>query len=151
MPHQEHIEVKIKAEEGVILPEYQTEGSAGMDLRAFIDEPITLAPLQRMLIPTGLSVELPLGYEIQVRPRSGLSINKGITLINTPGTIDSDYRGTIGIGLINLSGEDFTINNGDRLAQAILQRVERMELIKVDFIDQNTGRGTGGYGSTGVK
>ena len=131
----------------VTIPKYETAEAAGMDLRANIKEPITLAPLQRVLVPTGLSIALPSGYEAQVRPRSGLALKKGITVLNTPGTIDADYRGEIGIILINLSQEDFVIQNGERIAQMIIARHEQPQLIQVDVLDE-TERGEGGFGST---
>ena len=132
------------------LPEYATENSASMDLRANIDEPIVLKPLERVLIPTGVFIALPPGYEAQVRPRSGLAIKKGITVLNTPGTIDSDYRGMIGVILINLSNEDFVVNDGERIAQMVISKYERAEWEEVDELDE-TERGAGGYGHTGVK
>lgn len=132
------------------LPEYATENSAGIDLRANIDEPIVLKPLERVLIPTGVFIALPHGYEAQVRPRSGLAIKKGITVLNTPGTIDSDYRGMIGVILINLSNEDFVVNDGERIAQMVISKYERAEWEEVDKLDE-TERGAGGYGHTGVK
>ena len=133
------------------LPQYATEQSAGMDLRANIGEyPIVLAPLERKLIPTGLHIALPKGYEAQVRPRSGLALKKGITVLNTPGTIDADYRGEIGVILINLSNEDFVINDGERIAQMVIARHEQGEFISVEVLDE-TERGDGGYGHSGVK
>lgn len=132
------------------LPQYATVQSAGMDLRANIDEPITLNPLERRLIPTGLHIALPEGYEAQVRPRSGLALKKGITVLNTPGTIDADYRGEIGVVLINLSQEPFVVEDGERIAQMVIARHEQGELIAVDVLDE-TERGEGGYGHTGVK
>lgn len=132
------------------LPQYATEQSAGMDLRANIDEPITLKPLERKLIPTGLQIALPVGFEAQVRPRSGLALKKGITVLNTPGTIDADYRGEIGVVLINLSNEDFVVEDGERIAQMVIARHEQGEFIPVDVLDE-TERGEGGYGHTGVK
>ena len=132
------------------LPQYATAQSAGMDLRANIDEPITLHPLERRLIPTGLHIALPAGYEAQVRPRSGLALKKGITVLNTPGTIDADYRGEIGVILINLSKEDFVIEDGERIAQMVIARHEQGELIAVDVLDE-TERGEGGFGHTGGK
>ena len=131
------------------LPEYATEQSAGMDLRANIDEPIVLKPLERRLIPTGLFIALPKGYEAQVRPRSGLALKKGITVLNAPGTIDADYRGEIGVVLINLSQEDFVVNDGERIAQMVIARHETVGFIEVDTLDE-TERGAGGYGHTGV-
>lgn len=132
------------------LPAYATPQSAGMDLRANLSEPITLHPMERRLIPTGLHIALPEGYEAQVRPRSGLALKHGLTVLNTPGTIDADYRGEIGVVLINLSQEDFVINDGERIAQMVIVRCEQGELISVDVLDE-TERGEGGYGHTGVK
>ena len=132
------------------LPAYATVQSAGMDLRANIDEPIVLKPLERRLIPTGLHIALPAGYEAQVRPRSGLALKKGITVLNTPGTIDADYRGEIGVVLINLSQEDFIVNDGERIAQMVIARHEKADFIEVEVLDE-TERGEGGYGHTGVK
>jgi len=132
------------------LPAYATVQSAGMDLRANIDEPIVLKPLERRLIPTGLHIALPAGYEAQVRPRSGLALKKGITVLNSPGTIDADYRGEVGVLLINLSQEDFVVNDGERIAQMVIARHEQAELVEVDVLDE-TERGDGGYGHTGVK
>lgn len=131
------------------LPAYATPQSAGMDLRANIEEPVTLKPLQRRLIPTGLRIALPEGYEAQVRPRSGLALKHGITVLNTPGTIDADYRGEIGIVLVNLSDETFIVNPGERIAQMVIARYEQAELQVVTELD-DTERGTGGYGHTGV-
>ena len=132
------------------LPAYATVQSAGMDLRANIDEPIVLKPLERRLIPTGLHIALPAGYEAQVRPRSGLALKKGITVLNSPGTIDADYRGEVGVLLINLSQEDFVVNDGERIAQMVMARHEQAEFVEVDVLDE-TERGEGGYGHTGVK
>ena len=132
------------------LPAYATPQSAGMDLRANLDEPITLHPLERRLIPTGLHIALPEGYEAQVRPRSGLALKHGLTVLNTPGTIDADYRGEIGVVLINLSNEDFVVEDGERIAQMVIARHEQGEFIPVDVLDE-TERGEGGYGHTGVK
>ena len=132
------------------LPQYATPQSAGMDLRANLDEPITLNPMERRLIPTGLYIALPEGYEAQVRPRSGLAVKHGLTVLNTPGTIDADYRGEIGVVLINLSQEDFVINDGERIAQMVIARHEQGDLVVVEELDQ-TERGEGGYGHTGVK
>ena len=132
------------------LPQYATPQSTGMDLRANLDEPVTLQPLERRLIPTGLHIALPAGYEAQVRPRSGLALKKGITVLNTPGTIDADYRGEIGVVLINLSQEPFIVNDGERIAQMVIARHEQGELIEVEVLDE-TERGEGGYGHTGVK
>jgi len=132
------------------LPEYATAQSAGMDLRANLEEPIVLEPLERKLIPTGLHIALPVGFEAQVRPRSGLALKKGITVLNTPGTIDADYRGEIGVVLINLSQERFVVNDGERIAQMVIARHEQGDLVVVEALDQ-TERGEGGYGHTGVK
>lgn len=132
------------------LPEYATAQSAGMDLRANIDEPVTLHPLEHRLIPTGLHIALPAGYEAQVRPRSGLALKKGITVLNSPGTIDADYRGEVMVLLINFSQEDFTVNDGERIAQMVIARHEQAEFIEVEELD-DTERGEGGYGHTGVK
>ena len=132
------------------LPAYATVQSAGMDLRANIDEPIVLKPLERRLIPTGLHIALPAGYEAQVRPRSGLALKKGITVLNSPGTIDADYRGEVGGLLINLSQEDFVVNDGERIAQMVIARHEQAEFVEVDVLNE-TERGEGGYGHTGVK
>ena len=132
------------------LPAYATELSAGMDLRANIDEPVVLRPMERRLIPTGLHIALPAGYEAQVRPRSGLALKKGITVLNAPGTIDADYRGEVGVLLINLSNEDFTVNDGERIAQMVVARHEKAEFIEVEQLD-DTERGEGGYGHTGIK
>ena len=132
------------------LPQYATPQSAGMDLRANLDEPISLKPMERRLIPTGLHIALPAGYEAQVRPRSGLAQKKGITVLNSPGTIDADYRGEIGVLLINLSQEAFIVNDGERIAQMIIARHEQGEFVAVEVLDE-TERGEGGYGHTGVK
>lgn len=132
------------------LPQYATEQSAGMDLRANIDEPITLNPFERRLVPTGLHIALPKGYEAQVRPRSGLALKKGVTVLNTPGTIDADYRGEIGVVLINLSREPFIVEDGERIAQMVIARHEQGNFEAVEMLDE-TERGEGGYGHTGVK
>ena len=132
------------------LPSYETMFSAGMDLRAFLAEPQTLKPLQRAIIKTGLFIELPIGYEAQVRPRSGLAAKKGVTVFNAPGTIDADYRGEIGVILVNLSNEDFTIENGERIAQLVVAKHERVNWETVEVLEE-TKRGAGGFGSTGVK
>ncbi len=132
------------------LPHYETIASAGMDLRANIDEPVTLQPLERTIIKTGLFIALPVGYEAQVRPRSGLAAKKGITVLNAPGTVDADYRGEIGVILVNLSNEAFTIENGERVAQLVIAKHERAEWVAVDELSE-TSRGEGGFGSTGVK
>ncbi|MBO4811687.1 MAG: dUTP diphosphatase [Prevotella sp.] len=132
------------------LPAYATALSAGMDLRANIEEPIVLRPMERRLIPTGLYIALPPGFEAQVRPRSGLALKHGITVLNAPGTIDADYRGEVGVLLINLSQEPFTINNGERIAQMVIARHEQVEFESVEELDA-TERGAGGYGHTGVR
>jgi dUTP pyrophosphatase len=132
------------------LPTYETNASAGVDLRANLDEPVVLKPLERSLIPTGLFIELPVGYEAQIRPRSGLAIKKGITLLNTPGTIDADYRGEIKIILANISNEEFVVNDGERIAQMVIASHEQAEWIEVDELKE-TERGAGGFGSTGTK
>jgi dUTP diphosphatase len=132
------------------LPSYETNASAGMDLRANISEPITLNPLERALVKTGLFIELPIGYEAQVRPRSGLAFKKGITVLNSPGTVDADYRGEIGVILVNLSNEPFVVENGERIAQLIIAKHERAEWQET-FELSETSRGEGGFGSTGVK
>ena len=132
------------------LPQYATEQSAGMDLRANLEAPITLKPMERRLIPTGLHIALPKGYEAQVRPRSGLALKKGITVLNSPGTVDADYRGEVGVLLINLSQEDFVVNDGERIAQMIIARHEQGVFEAVEVLDE-TERGEGGYGHTGVK
>ena len=132
------------------LPTYATAQSAGLDLRANIGEPIVLMPMERRLIPTGLYMALPPGYEAQVRPRSGLALKHGITVLNSPGTIDADYRGEVGVLLINLSQQPFTINDGERVAQMVVARHEQAELIETEVLDE-TERGAGGYGHTGVR
>lgn len=131
------------------LPNYETIASAGMDLRANIDQSITLKPLERTIVKTGLFIELPIGYEAQVRPRSGLAAKKGITVLNAPGTIDADYRGEIGVILVNLSNDDFTIENGERVAQLVIAKHERADWQEVDALSE-THRGEGGFGSTGT-
>ena len=132
------------------LPAYETEHSAGMDLRAFIAGPVTLRPMERKLVPTGLFIELPVGYEAQVRPRSGLALKHGITVLNSPGTIDADYRGEICVILINHSDSDFTINDGDRIAQMIIAQHASAELVVAERLDE-TERGAGGFGHSGRK
>lgn len=132
------------------LPAYATELSAGMDIRANIDAPILLEPMRRCLIPTGLYIALPEGYEAQVRPRSGLALRRGITVLNSPGTIDADYRGEIGVILVNLSEDNFVINDGERIAQLVVARHEHVELEQVDILDE-TARGEGGFGHSGLK
>lgn len=132
------------------MPAYATEQSAGMDLRANIGEAVVLHPMERHLIPTGLHIALPPGYEAQVRPRSGLALKHGITVLNSPGTIDADYRGEIGVLLVNMSSEDFVVNDGERIAQMVIARHEQAEFVIVDELDA-TERGEGGYGHTGVE
>lgn len=144
----EKVIVKLVLENGVELPKYMTEGAAGMDVKANITEPVTLKTLERKLIPTGIKMEIPYGYEVQVRPRSGLALKHGITLVNTPGTIDSDYRGEVGVILINLSNEEFVINPGERIGQLVLQKVYKMEFEKVKELS-TTVRAEGGFGHTG--
>ena len=144
------IQVKVINKGKQPLPAYATEQSAGMDLRADIEQPVTLKPLERRLIPTGLHIALPQGYEAQVRPRSGLALKHGITVLNTPGTIDADYRGEIGVVLVNLSNEDFVVNPGERVAQMVIAKYEQAVLQTVDTLDE-TERGEGGYGHTGVR
>ena len=131
------------------IPAYETEQSAGMDLRANINEPITLKPLERAIIKTGLFIALPTGFEAQVRPRSGLAAKKGITVLNSPGTVDADYRGEIGVILVNLSNEDFIVQDGERVAQLVIAKHERVTWEEVDVLNE-TERGAGGFGSTGV-
>ena len=143
------MEIRIINSSHHALPRYETPMSAGMDLRANLDEPITLQPLERRLIPTGLRIALPVGYEAQVRPRSGLALKHGVTVLNTPGTIDADYRGEIGIILVNLSQTPFVINDGERIAQMVIARHEQPDLIAVEVLDE-TERGEGGFGHTGV-
>lgn len=144
------ISIKIVNQSGNPLPEYATLGSSGMDIRANITEPLVLQPLSRDLVPTGLFVEIPLGYEIQIRPRSGLAIKQGITCLNTPGTIDADYRGEIKVILINLSNEPQTIHPADRIAQMVVQKVEQIQWVAVSELS-DSDRGSGGFGSTGSK
>ncbi len=132
------------------LPHYATIQSAGMDLRANLDEPITLKPLDRTLVKTGVFMELPVGYEAQVRPRSGLAFKKGITVLNTPGTIDADYRGEVGVILVNLSNEDFVVEDGERVAQMVIAKHEQPSWEEVEELIE-TKRGAGGFGSTGIK
>mgnify|MGYP002508985702 FL=1 len=144
------MKVKIVNNSRFALPEYQTPLSAGLDIRANLDESVTLRPLERAMIPTGLFVELPEGCEMQIRPRSGLAAKHGITVLNSPGTIDADYRGEIKVILVNLSNEPFTINPGERIAQMVVARYEKVEWNKVESLDE-TERGAGGFGSTGTK
>src|SRR5687767_2834062 len=142
------VQIKIVNTSDNPLPHYATKGSSGMDVRASLNVPVKLQPLERMLIPTGLFIEIPNGYEVQIRPRSGLAIKQGITCLNTPGTIDSDYRGEIKIILINLSSEEQVINSGDRIAQMIIQKVEKAEFEQVEILNE-TERAGGGFGHTG--
>lgn len=144
------MQIKIINKSSHALPHYETIASAGMDLRANIEASITLKPLERTIVKTGLFIELPIGFEAQVRPRSGLAAKKGITVLNAPGTVDADYRGEIGVILVNLSNEDFTIENGERIAQLVIAKHERAEWIEVETLSE-TSRGEGGFGSTGVK
>jgi dUTP pyrophosphatase len=142
--------IKVINTSGHALPNYETNASAGMDLRANLIEPVTLQPLERAIVKTGLFIELPLGYEAQVRPRSGLAAKKGITVLNAPGTIDADYRGEIGVILVNLSNESFVVENGERIAQLVIAKHERAEWHQVETLSE-TSRGAGGFGSTGTK
>ena len=144
------VKVKIINKSKNVLPKYTTIGSAGMDIRANIEAPVDIPPMNRRLIPTGLYIQLPLGYEAQVRPRSGLALKQGLTVLNTPGTIDADYRGEIGVILINLSNEVQSINPGDRIAQIVIAKHEIAELIETDTLEE-TERGEGGFGHSGVK
>lgn len=144
------IKVKIVNKSGNPLPAYSTIESAGMDVRAFLSEPITLNPMERVLVPTGLYMQLPSGYECQMRPRSGLALKKGISLLNTPGTIDADYRGEIGVILINLSQEPFVINNGERICQMVIKSYVKAEWEEAESLDESD-RGEGGFGHTGIK
>ena len=144
------VQIKVVNKGNQPLPKYQTSQSAGMDLRANIDAPVLLKPLDRKLIPTGLHIALPEGYEAQIRPRSGLAIKKGITVMNTPGTIDPDYRGDVGVILVNISNEDFVIQPGERIAQMVINKFEQAEFEVVEELDE-TERGEGGFGHTGIK
>lgn len=143
-------EIKCVAKDGVAVPSYETSGAAGADVRALLNEPVVIPVGKRAMIPTGLFFAIPEGFEIQVRPRSGLAAKNGVTVLNTPGTIDSDYRGEVKIILINLGDADFTVNNGDRIAQLIVAPVTQGIFVKTDKLDE-TERGAGGFGSTGVK
>lgn len=145
----ERIKVKIINRSGHELPAYETHSAAGMDVRACLEQPVVLNPLERALIPTGLRVQLPQGYEMQIRPRSGLALRNGITLVNTPGTVDADYRGEIGVIVINLSNEPFVINDGERICQMVVSSYTRVDWMPVDRLDE-TERGDGGFGHTGV-
>tara|TARA_B100000945_G_C20187962_1_gene505519 strand:- start:206 stop:646 length:441 start_codon:yes stop_codon:yes gene_type:complete len=142
--------IKLINKSNHISPQYATSSSAGMDIRASIESSVTLKPLERKLIKTGLYMEIPIGYEVQIRPRSGLAYKNGITVLNSPGTIDADYRGEVGVILINLSQDNFTINDGDRVAQMVVSKHEQFDWDEVDFLEQSE-RGTGGFGSTGKK
>lgn len=142
------MKVKVINKSAHKLPHYETEASAGMDLRANLSEAIMLKPLERAIIKTGLFIELPVGFEAQVRPRSGLAAKKGITVLNSPGTIDADYRGEIGVILVNLSNEDFEVKNGERVAQLVIARHERIDWEETEVLEETT-RGAGGFGSTG--
>jgi dUTP pyrophosphatase len=144
------MEIKLINKSHHPLPQYETQASAGVDLRAFLPQPIVLKPMERVLIPTGLYLELPLGVEAQVRSRSGLALKKGIAVLNAPGTVDADYRGEVGVILINLSTEDFPIQDGDRIAQLVLARHERASWQLVEELS-SSDRGTGGFGSTGIQ
>ena len=144
------MKVKIVNSSGNPLPEYSTLNSAGMDLRANLDQPLTLLPLERSLVPTGLFIELPEGFEAQIRPRSGLALKKGISVLNTPGTIDADYRGEIGIILVNLSNKEFVVENGERICQMVINKVEAIQWDQVESLDESE-RGKGGFGHTGTK
>lgn len=145
-----NMQIRIINKSNHALPHYETMASAGMDLRANISESITLKSMERAIVPTGLFIELPIGFEAQVRPRSGLAAKKGITVLNAPGTVDADYRGEIGVILINLSRDSFTIENGERIAQLIIAKHERAVWIETELLTETT-RGEGGFGSTGVK
>lgn len=144
------VRVKIVNKSHHSLPQYSTSSSAGMDLRANIDAPILLKPMQRVLVPTGLFMALPEGYEAQVRPRSGLAIKHGITVLNTPGTIDADYRGEIGVIVMNFGQEDFLIQDGERIAQMVVSKYEQVDFLDVELLDE-TERGSGGFGHSGIK
>ena len=144
------MKVKVVNKSKHSLPHYSTIQSAGMDLRANIEEPIALKPLERTIVKTGIFMELPVGFEAQVRPRSGLAFKKGITVLNSPGTVDADYRGEVGVILVNLSAEEFVIEDGERIAQMVIAKHEQADWVKVETLDE-TVRGAGGFGSTGVK
>lgn len=144
------MQIKVINKSKHALPAYATEAAAGMDLRANLTEPVVLKPLERRLIPTGLFIELPVGYEAQIRPRSGLALKKGITVLNSPGTIDADYRGEIGVILINLSSEEFVVADGERICQMVVARHEQAQWVETDELG-GTERGTGGFGHTGKK
>jgi len=144
----ERIDVKLVREDGVRLPVYMTEGAAGMDVYAHIEEGVTLGSLERSMVPTGIKMEIPFGYEVQVRPRSGLAAKHGISLVNTPGTIDSDYRGEVKIILINLSRDEYTVEPGERIGQLVLQKVYKMNFVECGELTE-TARDAGGFGHTG--
>ena len=144
------MKVKVVNKSKHSLPHYSTIASAGMDLRANIDESISLKPLERTIVKTGIFMELPVGFEAQIRPRSGLAFKKGITVLNSPGTVDADYRGEVGVILVNLSAEEFVIEDGERIAQMIIAKHEQADWVEVETLDE-TERGAGGFGSTGVK
>lgn len=144
------MEIKIINKSGHALPTYETLASAGMDLRANLVDPMVLEPMERAIVPTGIFLELPLGYEAQVRPRSGLAAKKGITVLNAPGTVDADYRGEVGVILVNLSKEPFTVEDGERIAQMVIAKHERAQWVEVGALS-TTERGAGGFGSTGSK
>lgn len=146
----ERIRVRIINKSGNPLPDYETPQAAGMDVRAFLKEPVTLQPMERALIPTGLYIELPAGYECQIRPRSGLALKKGISLVNTPGTVDADYRGEIGVIVINLSSEPFVVNNGERICQMVIKQYTRVEWEQAESLEE-TSRGDGAFGHTGLQ
>ena len=145
-----YVKVKVVNKSHNDLPAYSTKDSAGMDLRASLDEPLELKPMQRALIPTGIYIELPEGYECQIRPRSGLALKHGVTVLNTPGTIDADYRGEIGVILINLSDKPFVVNDGERICQMVVTRHDKVDWVRVEALDDSV-RGAGGFGHTGVK
>ena len=145
-----YVKVKVVNKSHNDLPAYSTKDSAGMDLRASLDEPLELKPMQRALIPTGIYIELPEGYECQIRPRSGLALKHGVTVLNTPGTIDADYRGEIGVILINLSDTPFVVNDGERICQMVVTRYDTVDWVRVEALDDSV-RGAGGFGHTGVK
>ena len=144
------MKIKIINKSNHALPHYETMASAGMDLRANIESPVVLKPLERAIVPTGIYMELPIGYEAQVRPRSGLAAKKGISVLNAPGTIDADYRGEVGVILVNLSSEEFVVENGERIAQMVIAKHERAEWVEVESLSE-TDRGDGGFGSTGTQ
>jgi len=144
------MEIKVINNSQHLLPTYETSASAGVDIRANLTDSITLKPLERALVKTGIFLEIPVGYEAQVRPRSGLALKNGVTVLNSPGTIDADYRGEVGVILINLSNENFLINNGERIAQLVFAKVEQAQWKEVEILS-DTARGEGGFGSTGVK